>query len=158
VDDSLRFTISLDDMVATQRLATRRFALGGSAMFILIGLGLFAAGMAGGLVVAALGLLMLANWRFPIGDRWFIRRQLAARIGATSEIWLDEAGIAYRQTGFTGHIDWEAITRIIEDDRAIIFMQGGIALMAIPKRAFGSSEAATQFVSKVRRASDITGH
>jgi len=144
--------------VATQRLATRRLALGWGVLFTFLGVGLFAAGMEGGLVVAALGLLALAAWRFPLSDRWFIRRRAAARIGAVCEIWLDEAGIAYRQTGINGHIDWEAITRIIEDDRAIIVMQGGIALMAIPKRAFGSPEASTQFLSKVRLASDTNGH
>ena len=145
-------------MVATQRLATRKLALGGGVVFIVLGVGLFAAGIEAGLIVAALGLLALADWRFPLSDRWFIHRRASARIGAVCEVWLDDAGVAYRQTAISGHIDWNAITRISEDDRAIILMQGGLALLAIPKRAFGSPDAATQFVAKVRRASDIAGH
>lgn len=35
-------------------------------------------------------------------------------------------------------------------------MQGGITLMGIPKRAFGSDEAAAAFVAEVRRAAGIS--
>ena len=66
-----------------------------------------------------------------------------------------EAGIAYRQAGLSGHIDWSGITGIIEDDRSVIFMQGGLAVMALPKRAFETPEAVARFVTKVRQASDI---
>lgn len=100
---------------------------------------------------------MLVEWRLPIIDRWLIRQRAARRIGAVCEVWIDRGGIAYRQTGLDGHIDWAAITGIKEDDRSLIVRQGGIALMAIPKRAFASPEHAAQFVADIRRASDIPG-
>ena len=48
------------------------------------------------------------------------------------------------------------ITSIQEDDRSLSLMQGGITLMGIPKRAFGSDEAAAAFVAEVRRAAGIS--
>ena len=124
---------------------------------MLLGLGIALVHPAG-LVVTALGGFTLLVWRFPFADRWFIRRRAAARIGALCEVWLDEAGIAYRQAGLSGHIDWSAITRVIEDDRSVISMQGGLAVMALPKRAFDSPEETARFVTTVRQASDIGGH
>jgi hypothetical protein len=157
VDDRIRFTVSLDDMIATQRLATRTYAFAGAALFIILGLGLTALGHGGGLIVAALGLLVLIAWRFPVIDRWLIRRRAAARIGSDCEVWLDDGGVAYRQAGLEGHIDWKAVTRIVEDGHSVILMQGGIGLIAIPLRAFGSPEAAATFLATVRASGHIPG-
>jgi hypothetical protein len=155
VDNAISFTISLDDMADTHRLATRKYALGVGILFVLIGFGIAAVVHPAGLGVAIVGGLTLLEWRFPTVDRWFIRRRAAARIGALCEVWLDDDGIAYRQAGLSGHVAWSAITRIIEDDRSVIFMQGGLALMALPKRAFDSPEATDRFVTAVRQAADI---
>jgi hypothetical protein len=152
VDNAISFTITLDDMVDTHRLATRKYALAVGILFILLGLGIAAVVHPAALALAVVGGLTLLDWRFPIVDRWFIRRRAAARIGAICEVWLDETGIAYRQAGLSGHIDWSLVTRIIEDDRSLILVQGGLALMAIPKRAFDSPEAAARFVTVVRLA------
>ncbi len=155
MENVVRFTINVDDMVDTQGLATRKYAIAGGVLFILLGLGLAVAWTSWGFVIAVLGLLVLVAWRFPIVDRWLIQRRAAARIGADCEVWLDDWGVAYRQTGINGHIDWGAITRIMDDDRSVILMQGGIALMAIPKRAFDSVDTAAEFVAAVRRASAL---
>jgi hypothetical protein len=155
VDNAINFTVSVDDIVDTQRLATRKYALGAGLLSLLLGLGIAVVVHPAGLVVAALGGLTLLAWRFRLVDQWLIRRRAAARIGALCEVWLDDNGIAYRQAGLSGHIAWSAITRIIEDDRSLIFMQGGLAVMALPKRAFESPEATARFVMAVRQASDI---
>ena len=154
MDAPVTFTITLDDMIDAQRLSSRRYAVLAGAM-VLVGLGLLAVGIVGGAVVVILGVLALVEWRFPILDRWLLRRRVAARIGAECEFWTDERGIEYRQTGFSGHIDWDTITSIKEDDSSLSLMQGGITLMGIPKRAFGSSEAAAEFTAEVRRAAGI---
>lgn len=155
MDDHIRFTVSLDDMIATQRLATRKLVFVGGTLCVAVGLGLFALGNGWGLGVAALGLILFLMWQFPVIDRWLIRRRATARIGAECEVWLDDTGIAYRQAGLEGHIDWKAITRIVEDDRTLFLMQGGIGLVAIPRRAFRSPEAAGDFLATVRASSDI---
>jgi hypothetical protein len=157
VDDHIRFTVSLDDMISTQRLATRKGALVAAALIIALGLGLLALGHRGGLIVAAFGLLVGIAWRFPLIDRWQVRRRAAARIGSECEVWLDDTGVAYRQAGLDGHIDWKAITRIVEDGRTVILMQGGIGLIAIPLRAFRSPDDAARFLAAVRASSDIAG-
>lgn len=155
MDDHIRFIVSLDDMIATLRLTTRKYAFVAAALMIALGLGLAALGYRGGLIVAAFGLLVPIAWRFPLIDRWLIRRRAAARIGSECEVWLDNGGVSYRQSGLDGHIDWKAITRIVEDSRTVILMQGGIGLIAIPLRAFESPEAAATFLATVRASSDI---
>ena len=155
MDNPITFTVSLDDMLDTQRLATRKYALGASILLLVLGLAIAVFVHPVGFVVATFGGLSVLEWRFPTVDRWLIRRRAAARIGALCEVWLDESGIAYRQAGLSGHIAWSAITRIIEDDRSLILMQGGVALMALPKRAFDSPEATARFMTTVRQASDI---
>lgn len=154
MDDPITFTVSLDDMIDTQRLATRKYVLGAGIVLVVLGLALVVVHPVG-LVVAAFGGLTFLDWRFPTVDRWLIRRRASARIGALCEVWLDESGIAYRQAGLSGHIAWSAVTRIIEDDRSLILMQGGLALIALPKRAFDSPEATARFITMVRQASHI---
>ena len=154
MDAPVSFTITLDDLVDSQRLSSRKVAIASGAL-VAFGLGIFALGSAVGLVAAVLALLALLEWRFPTVDRWLLRRRFAARIGAEVEFWTDERGIEYRQTGFSGHIDWATITSIKEDARSLTLMQGGLRLMGIPKRAFGSDDAAAAFVAEVRRAAGI---
>jgi hypothetical protein len=158
MDHRVAFTVGLDDMTDTVRLSTRKFALTGSAVFAILGLGLAATGRPWGLFVAALGILVILFWRFPVIDRWLLQRRAASRIGTECEVWLDDTGVAYRQTGLNGHVDWKTVTRILDNDRSLILLQGGIPLIAIPKRAFASPEAAAEFVAAVRRASDKPGH
>lgn len=158
MDNSIHFTITLDDLVDTHRLATRKYALAIGILAIVLGLGLAAVVHPAALGVAVVGGLTLLEWRFPTVDRWFIRRRAAARIGTICEVWLDETGIAYRQAGLSGHIDWSLVTRIVEDDRSLILMQDGLALMAVPKRAFDSPEATARFVTAVRHAGVIGAH
>jgi hypothetical protein len=158
VDNAINFTITLDDMVDTHRLATRKYALAVGFLLIFLGVGIAAVVHPAGLGVAVVGGLTLLEWRFPTLDRWFIRRRAAPRIGATCEVWLDETGIAYRQAGLSGHIDWPLVTRIIEDDRSLLVMQGGLALLGLPKRAFDSPEATARFVTAVRQAGAIGAH
>ena len=154
MDAPVTFTITLDDMIDAQRLSSRRYAVLAGIM-VLVGVGMLAVGLIGGVVVVILGVLALVEWRFPMLDRWLLRRRVAARIGSECEFWTDERGIGYRQTGFSGHIDWDTIASIKEDDRSLSLMQGGITLMGVPKRAFGSKEAAAAFVAEVRRAAGI---
>ena len=154
MDAPVTFTITLDDMIDDQRLSSRNAAILAGAM-VLVGLGFLAVGIVAGIAVVILGVLALVEWRFPVLDRWLLRRRTAARIGAECEFWTDERGIEYRQTGFSGHIDWDTITSIKEDDRTLKLMQGGITLMGIPKRAFGSREAVAAFVAEVRRAAGL---
>ncbi len=155
MDDHIRFTVSLDDMMDTTRLASRKYTFVGGTLAMAIGLGLAAIGIRAGMIVAVLGLLVFVLWRFPVIDRWLVRRRAAARIDSDCELWLDDSGIAYRQVGLDGHIDLKAITRIMENDRSVILMQGGIGLMAIPLRAFGSPDAATEFLDTVRNKAHL---
>jgi hypothetical protein len=154
MDAPVMFTITLEDLVDSQRLSSRKVAIA-SGVLMLWGIGLAAVGVSVGIVAAIIALLALLEWRFPTLDRWLLRRRFAARIGAVVEFWTDERGIEYRQTGFSGHIDWATITSIKEDDRTLKLMQGGITLMGIPKRAFGSPEAAAAFVAEVRRGAGL---
>ena len=118
MDNAVNFTVSVDDIIDTQRLATRKYAIGAGMLFVLLGLGI-AVFHPAGLVVTAIGGLTFLAWRFPVGDRWFeFAAALRLEIGALCEVWLDENGIAYRQAGLSGHINWSAITRILEDDRS----------------------------------------
>jgi hypothetical protein len=157
MDHRVAFTVSLDDMTDTTRLSTRKFALTGSAVFAILGLALAATGRPWGFLVAGLAILVILFWRFPVIDRWLLQRRASSRIGTDCEVWLDDTGVAYRQTGMNGHFDWRTVTRILDNERSLILFQDGIPLIAIPKRAFDSSEAAAAFVAAVRRASDIPG-
>lgn len=158
MDHRVAFTIGLDDLTDTMRLSTRKFALAGSAVFAIAGLAIAASGNPWGLLLAAFAILVFLFWRFPIIDRWLLKRRASARIGTECEVWLDETGVAYRQTGMNGHFDWTTVTGILDNDRSLILLQGGWPLISIPKRAFASTEAAAAFVAAVRRASDIAGH
>jgi hypothetical protein len=155
VEGSIRFTITFDDMLAAQRLLSRKLALGVGTVLILVGVGVVALGYFAGLAVSILGLVILVEWRFPMIDRWILRRRAGVRVGSECELWTDQTGVAFRQTGLNGHFDWPTITAIREDDRSLILMQGASPLMGIPKRAFASSADAAAFIAEVRRAADI---
>lgn len=150
------FTIGLDDLTNGSHLMARRriyvLAAGGAVVgLILLALG----SQLEGVVILALSLLLLAIWRFPVADRWWFRRHASALIGNECEMWLDDTGVAYRQTGMEGHYAWEKINRIKEDDRTLLLMQGGIPLASIPKRAFASPQEQAAFVAAIRQASNI---
>jgi hypothetical protein len=157
MEHRVAFTIGVDDLTDTLNLTTRRFALIGSAVFAVIGLAVAATGRPWGLLLAAFAILVLLSWRFPVIDRWLLRRRAASRIGTECEVWLDETGVAYRQTGMTGHFDWSTVDGILDTDRSLILLHDGSPLIAIPKRAFASAESAAEFVTELRRAGDIPG-
>src|SRR5207247_10936952 len=98
-----------------------------------------------GILFVAIAAFTLLEWRFPIFDHWFDRRRLV--VGSSCEMWLDESGLRYHQTGSegafetTGHVGWSAMTAVREDDQILLVVGGRAARAGIPKRAFGSSEA-----------------
>lgn len=158
MEHRVAFTIGIDDLTNSMNLTTRRFVLAGSAVFAIAGLAVAASGNPWGLPLAAFAMLVFLFWRFPVIDRWLLERRGSSRIGTECEVWLDETGVAYRQTGMSGHFDWKTVTEILDNDRSLILLQRGWPLISIPKRAFASTQAAAAFVDAVRRASDIPGH
>lgn len=155
----ITFTITLDDMMDIHRLTTRRPTIVAAVAVTIPGLVLTVVGInasaipliGGGLALIVLGALTLAAWRFPVIDRRVIRRRVGARIGAVCDVWLDDDGIAYRQSGISGHIDWTAITRVWESDQSLQIMQGRVVLLGIPKRAFGSADGVSTFIADIQR-------
>lgn len=151
------FTIGLDDLTNSSHLMSRKTIYVLAAGSAVVGLIFLALGsQLQGVVFVALSLLLLAIWRFPVVDRWWFGRHASALIGNECEMWLDDTGVAYRQTGMEGHYAWAKINRIKEDDRTLVLMQGGIPLAVIPKRAFASPQEQAAFVAAVRQASHIS--
>lgn len=155
MDHRVAFTVGLDDVTDTMRLTTRTYALTGSAVFAILGLAIATMGNPWGLLVATLAVLVILVWRLPVIDGWLLRRRAASRIGMDCEVWLDDRGVGYRQTGMNGHFDWKTVTKILDDDRSLVLLQDGVPLLAIPKRAFASSDAAAEFVAAVRGGTGI---
>lgn len=152
--EPITFTVSLEDVRDSRRVQQRQLVtLAGSAF---VGLGVLVwwlAGNPGGAILAVLGLLMFAEWRWPIFDRWFDRRRLS--VGSVCEVWLDPAGIHWRQSRAgafetTGQLDWSRVTGIREDGRSILVMDGRAPRVGIPKSAFISPDSLTDFRTEIR--------
>ena len=152
--EPIRFVVTLDDIRDARRLRQRNAVLLGTTGLIALGLVLWLSGNSGGVVLAAIGVLFLLEWRFPIFDRWFDRRRLV--VGSTCDVWLDEAALHWRQGGsgafeMSGQFDWSRISGLREDDRAILVMDGRAPRMGIPKTAFTSAESLAEFRAELRR-------
>ena len=83
--------------------------------------------------------------------RLMVRWTPATRVGTRCSLTLSGDGIAYRYDGVTGMIDWKAVTRVLEDDKAIVVLQGKAPLVAISKRALGSAMAVEAFKRELSR-------
>jgi hypothetical protein len=156
VTDRLRFTINLDDIRDARRLQQRNVALVFGSAFVVVGsLIWLVSGSWSALALALIGIFVLAEWRFPIFDRWFDRRRLV--LGSECEMWLDESGLNFRQTGtartfeMSGQVDWSRISGLREDSRALLVMDGRVVRAGIPKRAFTSSDALAEFRDEIAR-------
>ena len=107
------------------------------------------------LVMVALGIFALVDWKFPIFDRWVDRGRLV--VGSTCELSIDEAGVPYRQIfkdgaiETTGRLAWSALSAPREDDRVILLMDGRVTRIGIPKRAFRSAADLGRFRSEFQR-------
>ena len=153
MDQRVGFTVTLDDLVDTMSLSTRRFAMAGAAAFGILGLAGAATGNVAGLVLAALAALVFVFWRFPAIDRWLLSKRQVSRIGTSCEVWLTDTGVEYRQTGMSGRFAWAMVADVLESDRSVILRHGSTPLIGIPKRAFASPAAAAEFAEAVRRQS-----
>ena len=154
--DRVRFSINLDDIRDARRLQQRNVALVSGSAFLVVGSVIWLVSASwSALALAVIGIVVLAEWRFPIFDRWFDRRKLI--LGSECEMWLDESGLNFRQTGnagafeMSGHVDWSRISGIREDGRALLVMDGRVVRAGIPKRAFTSSDALAEFRDEIAR-------
>jgi hypothetical protein len=89
-----------------------------------------------------------------INSRLFLRLQVrwtpATRVGSRYSIAVGMDGIAFSVDGVNATVDWPAVTRVLEDGKAIVLMQGKVLVGVISKRGLGSSTAVEDFKRMVR--------
>lgn len=102
-----------------------------------------------GLAAAGSALVVLL-----INSRLFLRLQVrwtpATRVGSRYSIVVGPEGTTFSVDGVSATVDWHAVTRVLEDDKAIVLMQGKVLVGVISKRGLGSPNAVEDFKRMVR--------
>ena len=104
--------------------------------------------LAAGIAAGALALLLLSSTRLLL--RLQVRWTPATRVGSELAIALTTAGVAQSSAGISGIVEWGTVTRVIEDERAIVLAQGKVPVAPISKRGLGSATAVDDFKRVVR--------
>jgi hypothetical protein len=154
VAEPIRFTVTSVGIRDTRRLQQRHLISWAVPGLAAAGLVLVLSGNSGGLVLVAIGVLMFLEWRYPIFDRWFDRRRLI--LGSECEVWLDESGLRFHQAGgeafdVSGQFNWSRISGLLEDDRAVLVVDGRVGRIGIPKEAFASAESLAAFRAEIHQ-------
>jgi len=140
------FTFTRDDAVDVNSLFTRsrrRKIAVAFAAFSVLGLALFLlAHQSESLVlfiVAALGSL----FELTPASVWVMVRlnESALRVGTKLKVTLKPEGIFLVSAGLAAQYEWQAVTVVLEDGKAIVLLQGKAPLLMIAKRALPSPSA-----------------
>ena len=137
----VRYPITADAAVDAMRLAHARLLrvhLIGDVFAIFAGLLGFVSGYEWAIVLTLLGILFLIETRTSLLQRWRVARRGRSMIGQVSELTIGEDGIAYRMPQGSGRMDWSALTRVLSDQRSIVFMRDGMMLGWLPVSALAS--------------------
>jgi len=150
----VEYTITSDDAVDvswTYGRSTRRktILIAGAVAVVALAIWFVSSfALAFGIFVGATLLVLLSISRLPL--KLFVRWTPATRVGTKVSLALTPDGIAVRYDGVSGMVEWRAVTRILEDARAIVLLQGKAPVALISKRALGSSDAVEAFKREVR--------
>jgi hypothetical protein len=148
------YTYTSDDAVNASwlygRSARRRTLLivGAVALFALAIWFVTSIPFAFGFFTAALAWGLLSVSRLWM--RLMIRLSPAVRVGARISIAVTPDGITYRTDGLSGEIQWQAVTKVLEDNRAIVLLQRKVPLLSLAKRVFVSPATEETFKDLVR--------
>ncbi|MGH2488114.1 MAG: YcxB family protein [Candidatus Limnocylindria bacterium] len=89
-----------------------------------------------------------------VNSRLFLRLQVrwtpATRVGSRYSIAVGAEGITFSVDGVSATVDWQAVTRVLEDKNAIVLMQGKVPVGVISKRGLGGPIAVEEFKRMVR--------
>ena len=140
----IKFTITIDDVVAYLRLLQRML----NAIGVILGLVVMSIG-------GILGVLTLdaftGVWTFGIGllfvllagteflDRWRVQRSARRLIGSKCTLKFDEDGIDADTVSGSGHVPWTSVTAVKRSDRVLIVKRDRVPIVWIPSRAFASA-------------------
>jgi hypothetical protein len=155
---TVRWTMTLDDLINTRRMLTRSVArtvgvmgLAAVAYSLVQAVSGPDAPSASWLAYSLLTLGTLALVASRPFQRFVIRRSVSALVGSACECTAAASGLAYRQAGATGVIEWSALTGVREDARTLLVMSGRSPRFSIPKRAFATSAETRAFRDQVLR-------
>lgn len=150
---TIRYTMTLDDLVDGSRLVQRSFRRFVTAIGAVVGIAGFALVLTSpgwlGFAMIGYGLLDLALiWVRPL-ERLLMRRRVARLVGNECEVAVTESGLSFTQGGVQGEIAWSALTGISEDAKTLAVVSGGVARLGMPKRAFGSETNLAAFRKEI---------
>jgi hypothetical protein len=149
------FTFTREDAVNANALFTRsrrkKVALAFAA-FSVVGLALFLLAHQSEslvlLIVAALGSL----FELTPASVWVTVRlnESRLRVGTKLKVTVKTEGIFVVSAGLAAQYEWQAVTVVLEDGKAIVLLQGKAPLLLMAKRAFASPDALQRFSEFVR--------
>jgi hypothetical protein len=88
----------------------------------------------------------------PWADRWRVQRAARSLLGTTATCRIGPTGIDGDQAGMTSHVDWGAITRVVDNGRVVVVMRDRLPVMWIPASAFASNQERDEVVNFMRDA------
>ena len=74
------------------------------------------------------------------------------RVGTKMKVTLTPKGMSIQATGRSASYEWQAVTTVLEDRKAIVLLQGKAPLVLMPKRVLDSPGALQGFKDFVRSA------
>ncbi len=145
---------TIDDVVDTSHLTARSLRRSLSVIGVAVAIAGAAMGLTGdaGLSVELLlsSVVVFALLFFRPLERVIVGLGVGYLVGRPCEVEAGGDGLAFRQAGATGTLQWSALTGVVEDAGTIALTTGRRTRLAIPKRAFDSPDAAAAFAELLR--------
>lgn len=150
----ISYTITPETMLDASRLYRATFLRIVTAIVValtIVGVVLIVVGQLDiGVWMVIFGGLGLISVRFPLLDRWILRRNLRGLIGETMTYDVDDVGIHYIAPTSTGLMPWSSFTSLRADDKSIAFARDRVVPAYVPTSAFASPEERAAFLAFAR--------
>jgi hypothetical protein len=153
----IAFEITVDGFVEFLRWRQRRLNLAAAAVAVaLLAFNLLSVALGTSIEFAlffsfpAVALLVFVVT--PWADRWRVQRAARSLLGTTATFRIGSAGIDADQSGMTSHIDWSAVTRVVDNGKVVVVTRDRLPLLWIPASAFASNQERDEVVNFMRDA------
>ena len=142
---SVKFTITIDDLVAYLRLqqtTLNRIGVGFGLVSLALGavFAIFDSDLVAALGFGVIGLVFLFSGSTEVVDRWRVRRGARSIVGSTASFTFDKTGITAVTATGTARVPWSLVTELKEGDRVLVIKQLRVPVAWFPKRAVASNE------------------
>ena len=103
-----------------------------------------------GVTIAGFAVLMLATTWMQFLDRWLFKTRARGFVGGIAEYVVDDVGAHYKNPLSSGTIPWSSLTKVMSNEKMIVFARDRVAVAYFPTTAFASAAERDAFLTFAR--------